>query len=126
MVSTLYAYLLDEYRAVQHPVDHEQVLVHIMGHTPGAALTTGGVRKMLRRACRRAGLHARITPHAFRHKAAAALYEASDFNAEMVAQEFGWASADMVTQLYGKSANRQAMKHLQQAWHAGARPPSEQ
>jgi integrase len=125
MVSTLYAYLLDEYRAVQHLVDHEQVLVHIMGHTPGAALTTGGVRKMLRRACRRAGLHARITPHAFRHKAAAALYEASDFNAEMVAQEFGWASADMVTQLYGKSANRQAMKHLQQAWDASARPPSE-
>ena len=33
---------------------------------------------------RRAGLGARVTPHAFRHKAAAALYAASDFNAEMV------------------------------------------
>lgn len=125
MVSTLYAYLLDEFRAVQHLVDHEQVFVHTMGRAAGAALSTGGVRKMLRRACGRAGLHARITPHAFRHKAAAALYEASDFNAEMVAQEFGWASADMVTQLYGKSANRQAMKHLQQAWDASARPPAE-
>ena len=39
MVSTLYAYLLDEYRTVQHLVDHEQVLVHTMGRTPGAALT---------------------------------------------------------------------------------------
>jgi integrase len=125
MVSTLYAYLLDEYYTVQHLVDHEQVLVHTQGRTGGAALTTGGVRKMLRRACRRAGLHAHITPHAFRHKAAAAFYAATDFNAEMVAQEFGWASADLVTQLYGNSANRHAMKHLQDAWDASARPPSE-
>jgi integrase len=80
---------------------------------------------MLRRACRRAGLQARITPHAFRHKAAAALYAATDFNAEMVAQEFGWASADLVTQLYGKSAHSQAVKYLQEAWDATARPPSE-
>ena len=125
MVSTLYAYLLDEYHPVQHLVEHEQVLVHTHGRTPGSALTTGGVRKMLRRACRRAELQTRITPHAFRHKAAAALYAATDFNAEMVAQEFGWASADLVTQLYGKSANRHAMKHLREAWAATARPPSE-
>lgn len=125
MISSFYAYLLDEYRPVQHLVDHEQVLVHASGRTPGAALTTAGVRKMLRRAGNRAGLSGRVTPHAFRHKAASAFYAASDFNAEMVAQEFGWASPEMVTDLYGRSANRHAMKYLEQAWEATARPPTE-
>ena len=125
MISTFHAYLLDEYRPVQHLVDHEQVLVHGHGRTPGAALTTAAVRKMLRRACGRAGLSVWVTPRGFRHKAAAALYAASDFNAEMVAQEFGWASPEMVTDLYGRSANRHAMKYLRQAWEATARPGSE-
>jgi integrase len=125
MVSTFYAYLLDDYYPVRHLVDHEQVLIHSRGRTPAAALTTHGVRKMLRRGCRRAGLNAYVTPHAFRHKAAAAFYEATDFNPEMVAQEFGWASADIVTNLYGKSANRQSMKYLRQAWDATTRPRSE-
>jgi integrase len=125
MVSTYYAYLLDEFHPIQHLVDHEQILVHTGGRTPGAALHTGGVRKMLVRACRRADLNVRLTPHGFRHKAAAALYAESDFNAELVAQEFGWASPAMVTDLYGKSANRQAMKYLQQAWESTARPPTE-
>lgn len=125
MISTFHAYLLDEFHPISHLMDHEQVLVHVAGRTPGAALTTAGVRKMLARACRRAGLQVRVTPHGFRHKAAAALYAESDFNAELVAQEFGWASPQMVTDLYGKSANRHAMKYLQQAWDATARPPSE-
>lgn len=43
----------------------------------------------------------------------------------MVAQEFGWASPEIVTDLYGKSANRHAMKYLQRAWEATARPPAE-
>jgi integrase len=125
MISTFHAYLLDDFHPIQHLVDHEQVLVHVQGRTPGAALTTAGVRKMLVRACDRAGLHVHVTPHGFRHKAASAFYAASDFNAEMVAQEFGWASPEMVTDLYGKSANRHAMKYLQQAWDATARPPAE-
>lgn len=125
MISTYHAYLLDEYRVVEHLVDHEQVLVHSGGATPGVALTTGGVRKMLGRATRRAGLDVRVIPHAFRHKAAAGLYAESEFNAELVAQEFGWSNPDMVTDLYGKSANRHAMKYLRQAWDAAARPPTE-
>lgn len=125
MISTFYAYLLDEYHPVQHLITHEQVLVHGRGRSPGAALTTSAVRKMLRRACQRAGLDGYITPHAFRHKAAAALYGVSDFNAEMVAQEFGWSNPAMVTDLYGKSANRHAMTFLRQAWDATARPPAE-
>ncbi|WP_235683234.1 tyrosine-type recombinase/integrase [Mycolicibacterium fluoranthenivorans] len=125
MISTFHAYLLDEYHPVQHLVDHELVLIHGQGPTPGAAMTTAAVRKMLRRACDRAGLSVRVTPHAFRHKAAAAFYAASDFNAEMVAQEFGWANPEMVTDLYGKSANRHALKYLREAWEATARPPSE-
>ncbi|MCH9729260.1 MAG: site-specific integrase [Actinomycetia bacterium] len=125
MISTFHAYLLDEFHPISHLVDHEQVLVHVTGRTPGAALTTGGVRKMLARACQRAGLQVRVTPHGFRHKAAAAFYAESDFNAELVAQEFGWASPQMVTDLYGKSANRHAMKYLQQAWDGTARPPAE-
>lgn len=128
MISTYYGYLLDDYHGVQHLSDHEQVVVHLGGRTPGAALSTDGVRKMLRRACRRAGLDVRITPHAFRHRAAAALYAATDFNAEMVAQEFGWANPSMVTDLYGRSANRKAMKHLHEVWDAAARwgrPPAQ-
>lgn len=125
MISTFHAYLLDDYHALQHVVDHQQVLVHITGATAGMALTTGGVRKMLRRACQRAGLDGYVTPHAFRHKAAAAFYETTDFNADMVAQEFGWAGPEIVTGLYGKSANRNSMRHLRQAWDATARPPSE-
>lgn len=125
MISTFHAYLLDEFHPISHLVNHEQVLVHLAGRTPGAALATAGVRKMLARACRRAGLLVQVTPHGFRHKAAAALYAESDFNAELVAQEFGWTSPQMVTDLYGKSANRHAMQHLQQAWDATARPPTE-
>ncbi len=125
MISTYYAYLLDEYTPVEHLVDHEQVLVHVDGKTSGAALTTAAVRKMLDRSCKRAGLNARVTPHAFRHKAAAAFYEASDFNAEMVAQEFGWANEDMVTQLYGKSANREGMKIFTKVWDRMAQPVTE-
>ncbi|BBY57400.1 tyrosine-type recombinase/integrase [Mycolicibacterium sarraceniae] len=125
MISTFHAYLLDEFHPMQHLVDHEQVLVHVLGKTPGAALTTAGVRKMLGRACTRAGMQARVTPHGFRHKAAATFYAETDFNAEMVAQEFGWASPQMVTDLYGKSANQHAMKYLQRAWDATARPPTE-
>lgn len=125
MISTFYAYLLDDFRPIQHLVDHEQILVHVQGRTAGAALTTAGVRKMLVRACNRAELDVRVTPHGFRHKAAAAFYAASDFNAEMVAQEFGWANPEMVTDLYGKSANRHALRYLQQAWDATARPPTD-
>jgi hypothetical protein len=43
----------------------------------------------------------------------------------MVAQEFGWASPEMVTDLYGRSASRHAMKYLRQAWEATARSGSE-
>ncbi|PEG40412.1 transposase [Mycolicibacterium agri] len=116
MIGSFYAYLLDEYHPNQHLVDHEQVLIHTKGHSAGAALTTGGVRKMLRRASQRADLNSYITPHAFRHRAAANLYAASDFNADLVAQEFGWSRAEQVTELYGRSANRHTMKYLTEAW----------
>nr|WP_231951567.1 hypothetical protein [Nocardia terpenica] len=71
MISTFHAYLLDEFGPIQHLVDHEHILVHLTGATAGAALHTGGVRKMLRRACSRAGLNVHLVPHSFRHKAAA-------------------------------------------------------
>lgn len=116
MTGSFYAYLLDEYHPSQHLVDHEQVLIHTKGRSAGAALTTSGVRKMLRRASQRADLNSYITPHAFRHRAAANLYAASDFNADLVAQEFGWSRAEQVTELYGRSANRHTMKYLKEAW----------
>lgn len=118
MITTYYTYLLDEYHPIQHLADHEQILVHIKGSSAGAALTTSGVRKMLRRASGRADLNGHITPHAFRHRAAASLYAASDFNADLVAQEFGWSGAEQVTDLYGRSANRHTMKFLNEAWEA--------
>ena len=110
---------------MQHLIDHEQILIHGDGVTPGAALTTAGVRKMLRRPANGQVLKAASPPHAFRHKAAADLYAASDFNAELVAQEFGWSNPAMVSDLYGKSANREAMRFLQTAWEQTARPNSE-
>ncbi|WP_327118921.1 hypothetical protein OHB12_11850 [Nocardia sp. NBC_01730] len=67
MVSTLYTYLLDEFHPIQALVDHEQVIVHLGGRTPGAALGTGAVRKILARSRRRAELSVRLTPHALRH-----------------------------------------------------------
>lgn len=118
MITRFYAYLLDEYHPVQHLVDHEQILICVKGRNAGAALATGGVRKMLRRASQRASLSGYITPHAFRHRAAANLYAASDFNADLVAQEFGWARAEQVTGLYGRSANRYTMHFLNEAWQA--------
>jgi integrase len=118
MVSSFYAYLLDEYHPNQHLVDHEQVLIHTKGRSAGASLTTSGVRKMLRRASQRADLNSYVTPHAFRHRAAANLYAASDFNADLVAQEFGWSRAEQVTELYGRSANRHTMKCLNEAWES--------
>lgn len=126
MITSFYGYFLDEYCQVQHLADHGQVLVHVNGPRAGAALTTSGVRKMLRRACQRADLSSYITPHAFRHKAAAELYAASDFNAELVAQEFGWASAEQVTELYGRSANRSARRFLEDAWDRSTRPSAQQ
>lgn len=125
MISTFYAYLLDEYTPLQHNIDHQQVLVQLGGTTPGAALATSGVRQMLHRAADRAGLAVRITPHGFRHKAAAALYAATGFNAEMVAQEFGWADPSMVTDLYGRAANIEATGLLRAAWDRTTRPPSD-
>lgn len=128
MVGTFYSYLLDEFHPVQHLVRHEQVLVHVKGRTAGAALTTSGVRKMLRRACGRAGLNGYVTPHAFRHRAAAKLMAASDFNADLVAQEFGWASPTQVTGLYGRGANSESIKFLQRAWAvaSGVRPDAQE
>lgn len=117
MISAFYAYLLDEYHPVEHLADHDQVLIHIKGRSCGTALTTSGVRKMLRRACSRAGLDSYVTPHAFRHNAAANLMVATDFNADLVAQEFGWASAEQVIGLYGRGANRESIEFLRQAWH---------
>lgn len=121
MITTFYGYLLDEYCQIQHLAGHDQLLIHLKGSSAGTALTTSGVRKMLRRACMRANLKRHVTPHAFRHKAAAELYAASDFNAELVAQEFGWASAEQVTELYGRSANRTAMRFLEDAWRRTSR-----
>ena len=125
MISTFHAYLLDEYKTVQHFIDHQQVLVHTDGRTPGAALTTTGVRGMLRRAGERAELPTRVTPHAFRHKAASDFYAVTDFNAEEVAEEFGWSRPEMVTELYGKSASSSVLVHLDQYWTATARPSAE-
>jgi integrase len=125
MISSFYAYLLDEYHPNQHLVDHEQVLIHTKGRSAGAALTTSGVRKMLRRASQRGDLNSYITPHAFRHRAAASLYAASDFNADLVAQEFGWSRAEQVTELYGRSANRHTMKFLNEAWESIPGRPTE-
>ncbi|MBX7134738.1 MAG: tyrosine-type recombinase/integrase [Fimbriimonadaceae bacterium] len=120
MIGTFYTYLLDEFHPIQHLVSHEQVLIHLKGPSAGDALGTSGVRKMLRRACARAGLNSYVTPHAFRHNAAAQLMVATDFNADLVAQEFGWASAEQVTGLYGRAANRESTKFLVQAWEATA------
>jgi len=120
MISSYYACLLDDYLPIEPLVDHDQVLVNFaVGHM-GTAIKTSRIRKMLREACGRAGLPGHVVPHAFRHRAASDLYAASDFNAQFVADEFGWKDRKMVTTRYGRSANRHAAGHIQRAWQASA------
>ena len=124
MISTFYAYLLDEYCPVQHLIDHEQILIHGTALHRAQHSRRPGLEKMLRRACKRAGSESYAPPR-FRHKAAADLYAESDFNAELVAQEFGWSNPPWSIDLYGKSANREAINFSSQRGEQTARPKSE-
>lgn len=121
MISTYYEYMLDERFPIEALIDHEQVLVRLDTQGLGKPLTTDGVRAMLARACKRAGIEERLTPHIFRHYAAAGYYAETDFNAQLVADEFGWASSKMVTERYGRGANEQAAVAMRKAWDRTAK-----
>ncbi len=116
MISSYYAYLLEERIPIEALIKHDQVLVRLDTAGLGEPFKTDGVRAMLRRACKRAGLDEWFTPHNFRHYAAAGMYATSGFNAQLVADEFGWSSPQMVSQRYGRSANAEAMNALRSAW----------
>lgn len=125
LINAYYTYHLNEYRHVTQNIDHTMVLVHLSGRTPGAPLTTQGARKAIERILERAEITEHITPHSFRHLAASRLYASTNYNAELVAQEFGWSDPQMVTDTYGKSANYQMMSHLNAAWNSIlAQPPT--
>ena len=113
MISTFYAYLFDEYYPVQHLIDHEQILIHGDGVTPGAALTTAGVKDVAAR-LQTAGSESYVTLTLSGTKRPQ-ISTPQDFNAELVAQNSGWSNPAMVSDLYGKSANREAMKFLESA-----------
>lgn len=125
LINAYYSYHLDEYAYLIRTIDHEMILVHLGGKTPGAPLTTQAVRRMIDRTRLRAGITAHITPHSYRHLAASRLYAASNYNAELVAQEFGWTSPTMVTETYGRAANYEMRSHLNRAWSHLLQTPTE-
>jgi len=80
------------------------VFVSLGGNTPGKPLTRDGLRAIVRKWGERAGID-HISPHAFRRTAATLGAEdgASD---QLLMQQFGWKSAQMVRRYTRKLQNR--------------------
>src|SRR5919106_1587146 len=122
MISTYHEYLTEDYHRVRAVATTELMLVQLAGERAGAPLSSHGARQMLERAGRRAGL-GRITPHAFRHKWATALSEATGGNTKAVADEGGWASSQTVEAAYAHLGGDTALEAaLRRGW-GEARPP---
>lgn len=97
MIETYLEYLTDEYFQVRGLATSNLVLVQLQNDI-GVPLSTHGVRQMLTRAGKRAGV-GKVLPHSFRHTWATALTEASGMPA-LTAKAGGWASAKTVEETY--------------------------
>jgi integrase len=99
MVHTYFEYLTSS----EYPrgtVGHGMLLVQLHGAGSGQPWAPVGVRRMLGRAGKRAGLGL-VRPHAFRHFFTSAVLDASDGNLLIARDAGGWASATMVDEVYG-------------------------
>jgi integrase len=99
MVHTYFEYLTGgEYP--RGKARHGMLLVQLHGVDSGQPWAPVGVRRMLGRAGKRAGLGP-VRPHAFRHTFTSAVLDASDGNLLIARDAGGWASATMVDEVYG-------------------------
>lgn len=96
MVHAYFDYLTQEY---PRGAAHGMLLVQQHGPGRGLPWAPEGARKMLKRAGRRAGLGL-IKPHMFRHTWASAVLEAADGNLAIVRDAGGWASTEVVDEIY--------------------------
>lgn len=80
---------------------HEtSLLTQLSGPSRGEALSTAGVRAVLRRLSTRAGLTPPINPHSFRHQWATDLMRATGGDAEVVSAAGGWRGSETVLNTY--------------------------
>ncbi|MGH8275391.1 MAG: tyrosine-type recombinase/integrase [Steroidobacteraceae bacterium] len=98
MIHTYFDYMTSEYPREQ--ASHGMLLVQLHGANVGQVWAPVGVRRMLARAGKRAGL-GRIHPHAFRHSFTSAVLDASEGNLLIARDAGGWSSAAMVGEVYG-------------------------
>jgi integrase len=98
MLSTYWDYLLEDYHRVRSIVNHQMVLVVLEPNHLGNALTTQAVRRMVKRAGKKANLGI-LKPHAFRHRWATEFLRASKSSA-MTAQAGGWKNTETVESVY--------------------------
>lgn len=98
MIHSYFDYVTTEYPR-QRP-GHGMLLVQLHGANAGQPWAPVGVRRMLARAGKRAGLGL-VKPHAFRHDFASAVLDASHGNVLIARDAGGWASAAMVDEVYG-------------------------
>ncbi len=98
MVHSYFDYITTEYPRGQ--AEHGMLLVQLHGQGAGQPWAPVGVRRMLARAGKRAGLGL-VKPHAFRHSFASAVLDASGGDLLIVRDAGGWASAAMVDEVYG-------------------------
>lgn len=98
MVHSYFDYITTEYPRGQ--AKHGMLLVQLHGQSAGQPWAPVGVRRMLARAGKRAGLGL-VKPHAFRHSFASAVLDASGGDLLIARDAGGWASAAMVDEVYG-------------------------
>ena len=80
----------------------------------GWPLTADGVRQMVDRLAKRAGIRGRHNLHAFRHRAAQAWLD-SGINAEIVSQALGHADVNITLLIYGNQDERRVRSAIRQA-----------
>ncbi len=80
----------------------------------GQPLTADGVRQMVDRLARQAGIRGRHNLHAFRHRAAQAWLD-SGINAEIVSQALGHADINVTLSIYGNQDEKRVRSAIRQA-----------
>lgn len=80
----------------------------------GQPLTTDGVRQMVDRLAKQAGIQGRHNLHAFRHRAAQAWLD-NGINAEIVSQALGHADVNITLSIYGNQDERRVRSAIRQA-----------
>jgi|SRR5690625_290121 len=109
--------LIDYLGELSTPGHSDFVLINTCGSRIGEGMTTEGVRRLVARMGKRAGLP-RLRPHQFRHRFATDLLNASGGDAEVARYAGGWSSTAMVEQVYGHvdAPNGRMSNALEEVW----------